>query len=51
MVGANIANLKRGGDYTSERSANLQIAQTSVAQAAEAVNVGNNNTKGSTYSE
>jgi hypothetical protein len=40
MVGANIANLPNGGDYTSERSANLRTAQASVAQAAEAVNVG-----------
>jgi hypothetical protein len=40
MVGANIANLPNGGDYTSERSANLRTAQTSIAQAAEAVNVG-----------
>jgi hypothetical protein len=40
MVGANIANLSRGGDRTSEQSANLRFAQTSIAEAAQAVNVG-----------
>jgi ParB-like chromosome segregation protein Spo0J len=40
MVAANIANLKRGGDQRSDQSANLQIDRASVAQAAEAVNVG-----------
>jgi|688.fasta_scaffold03631_8 hypothetical protein len=43
MVGANIANLKRGGDGSNQheksKSANLQIS-SSVAEAAEAVNVG-----------
>lgn len=44
MVGANIANLPRGvfhgNQHSKEVSANLPIPQTSVAQAAEAVNVG-----------
>lgn len=40
MVGANIANLSNGGDRKSDQSANLQTDQVTVAQAAEAVNVG-----------
>jgi hypothetical protein len=44
MVAANIANLPRGvfhgNQHSKEVSANLPIPQASVAQAADAVNVG-----------
>jgi hypothetical protein len=45
MVAANIANLNWGGDHKSDQSANLHLDRVSRQEAAEAVNVGNNERK------
>jgi len=39
VVASKLANMAHGGDYTSEQSANLRIAQISQSQASEMLNV------------